>query len=67
MLKKLKHTFITLGVASGMTAAALAYVHTSDNCRDMILRDAGKNQTFMDNVAQYQVPQDFLTAMKKSN
>ena len=51
MLKLLKHTIITLGIASGMTAAALTYQHTPDNCRAMVLAEVGKNQQFVDAVA----------------
>lgn len=51
MLKLIKHTIITLGIASGMTAAALTYQHTPDNCRAMVLAEVGKNQQFVDAVA----------------
>ena len=61
MLKLLKHTIITLGIASGMTAAALTYQHNVDTCRAMVLAEVGKNQQFVDAVAA----PDFLTAMTK--
>lgn len=51
MLKLIKHTIITIGIASGMTAAALTYQHTPDNCRAMVLAEVGKNQQFVDAVA----------------
>jgi len=62
MLKLIKHTIITLGIASGMTAAALTYQHTPDNCRAMVLKEVGKNQQFVDAVAT----PDFVTAMTRS-
>lgn len=61
MLKLLKHTIITLGIASGMTAAALTYQPTPDNCRAMVRSEIAKNQQFVDAVAA----PDFLTAMTK--
>ena len=57
----IKHTIITLGIASGMTAAALTYQHTPDKCRAMVLAEVGKNQQFVDAVAT----PDFLTALTK--
>jgi len=51
MLKLIKHTIITLGIASGMTAAALTYQHTPDNCRALVLKEVGKNQQFVDAVS----------------
>ena len=63
MLRKIKQTFIILGIASGMAAGALFFIHTPDNCRAMVLRDAEKNQLFMDNVARYQVPVSFHAAL----
>jgi len=62
MLKHIKRTIITLGIASGMTAAALTYQHTPDNCRALVLKEVGKNQQFVDAVAT----PDFLTAMTRS-
>lgn len=61
MFKLIKHTIITLGLASGMTAAALTYQHTPDNCRAMVLAEVAKNQKFVDAVAT----PDFLTAMTR--
>lgn len=61
MLKLIKHTIITLGIASGMTAAALTYQHTPDNCRAMVLAEVGKNQQFVDAVGA----KDFLTEMTR--
>ena len=51
MLKLIKQTIITLGIASGMTAAALTYQHTPDNCRAMVLAEVSKNQRFVDAVS----------------
>jgi len=62
MLKHIKRTIITLGIASGMTAAALTYQHTPDNCRALVLKEVAKNQQFVDAVAT----PDFLTAMTRS-
>jgi len=62
MLKLIKHTIIILGIASGMTAAALTYQHTPDNCRALVLKEVAKNQQFVDAVAT----PDFLTAMTRS-
>ena len=61
MLRKIKHTFITLGIASGITAGALFYTHNLDTCRVMVLAEVGKNQQFIDSVAT----PDFLTAMTR--
>jgi hypothetical protein len=61
MLKLIKQTFITLGIASGMTAAALMYAHNVPTCRAMVLKDMQANDAF---VAQISQP-DFLTAMTK--
>lgn len=63
MLNRIRLTIITLGIASGMTAAALTLIHTPENCRALILKDAEKHQRFMDNVAQYQVPMTFHQAL----
>lgn len=65
MLHKLKLTIITLGIASGMTAAALAYQHNVPTCQSMVLRDLARQSEFQQNLARYQVPQDFITAMTK--
>lgn len=59
MLKLIKHTIITLGLASGMTAAALTYQHTPDNCRAMVLAEVSKNQQFVDAVS----PMTFTEAL----
>lgn len=64
MLKLIKQTIITLGVASGMTAAALAYTHTPNNCRAIVMRDLASNVQFASDVSEYTAPRDFLTAMK---
>ena len=63
MLNRIKVFFaiIIFAIVSGMTAAAL--VHTPENCRALILKDAEKHQRFMDNVAQYQVPMTFHQAL----
>jgi len=63
MLKKIKQTIITLGIASGMTAAALSYFYNVPQCRAMVLADLAKQVEFQGKLAQYQVPQDFVTAM----
>lgn len=65
MLKKLKQTIITLGIASGMTAAALAYLHNVPQCRAMVLADLAKQVEFQGKLAQYQMPQDFLTTLTR--
>jgi len=65
MLKKIKHTFITLGIASGMTAGALAYFYNVPQCQAMVLKDLDRQSQFQQSLAQYQVPQDFLTAMTR--
>jgi hypothetical protein len=46
-----------------MTAAALTLIHTPENCRALILKDASKHQRFMDSVAQYQAPISFHQAL----
>lgn len=61
MFKLIKHTIITLGIASGMTAGALTYQHTPDKCRAMVLAEVGKNQQFVDAVGA----KDFLTEMTR--
>ena len=63
MLNRIKLAIIALGIASGMTVAALTLIHTPENCRALILKDAAKHQRFMDNVAQYQVPVTFHEAL----
>ena len=62
-MNRIKHAFITLVLASGMTAAALTLIHTPENCLDLILKDASKHQRFMDSVAQYQAPMSFHQAL----
>jgi hypothetical protein len=61
MLKKIKHTFITLGIASGMTAGALFYTHNLDTCRAMVLRESVAQSAFMAEIET----KDFLTALTK--
>lgn len=63
MLKRIKPIFITLGIASGMTAAALMYLHNVPQCRTMVLRDMAKQVEFQGQLARYQMPPDFLTAL----
>lgn len=64
----IKHTIITLGIASGMTVmacmafSALTRLHNVDTCRAMMLKEVAKNQQFVDAVAT----PDFLTAMTRS-
>lgn len=65
MLQKLKQIFITLGLASGMTAGALYYFHNIDTCRAMIIDAERKHKAFSETMAGYEVPEDFLTAMTK--
>lgn len=65
MLKRIKHTFITLGIASGMTAGALFYLHNADTCRAMVLLDLSKHQQFMTQISDYAGTQDFLTTLTK--
>lgn len=65
MFKRIKSVFITLGIASGMTAAALAYQHTPNQCRAMVLKDMAANAQFASQLAQYTTQQDFLTTMSR--
>ncbi len=65
MLKLIKHTFITLGIASGMTAGALFYTHNIDTCRSMVIEHERKHQAFSATMAGYEVPEDFVTAMTR--
>ena len=65
MLKLIKHTVITLGIASGMTAIALIYLHNVDTCRAMVIEAERKHQAFSATMAGYEVPEDFLTAMTR--
>ena len=51
--------------ASGMTAAALAYLHNVPQCRAMVLADLAKQVEFQGKLAQYQMPQDFLTTLTR--
>ena len=66
MLKKLKSAFITLGIASGMTAAALAFLHNPTSCRALVLRDLDANAKFASDVGKYVQQPDFLTTLKGS-
>lgn len=50
-MERFKQLIITAGIASGMTVVALTYQHTPDKCRAMVLREATKNQQFLDAVA----------------
>jgi hypothetical protein len=63
MLKRIKHTFITLGLASGMTAAALFYTHNIDSCRIMVIEHERKHQAFNATMAEYEVPVSFHQAL----
>lgn len=63
MLKLIKHTFITLGLASGMTAAALFYTHNIDTCRLMVIEHERKHQEFSATMAGYEVPMTFHQAL----
>lgn len=65
MFKRIKQTFITLGLASGMTAVALFYFHNVNTCRDVVLMDLAKHQRFMLDLDNYSQSQDFLTALTK--
>lgn len=63
-MKIIKQTIITLGLACGMTAAALTYQHTPDKCRALVQRDLAANVKFAGDIAAYTAPQDFLTTLK---
>lgn len=64
-MKKLKQVFITLGIASGMTAAALAYVHNTKTCRSLVLADLKATAEFSNELAAYTGTQDFLTTLTR--
>lgn len=64
-MKKLKTAFITLGLASGMTAGALMYLHNPEQCRTMVLRDLKANAAFAAVVGDFTASPDFLTALSK--
>lgn len=64
-MKKLKTAFITLGLASGMTAGALMYLHNPEQCRTMVLRDLKANAAFTALVSEHATPPDFLTALSR--
>ena len=57
----IKQTFITLGLASGMTAAALFYFHNVKTCRALVVTEVQANQAFLADVQA----QDFLTALTR--
>jgi len=61
MLKIIKHTFITLGLASGMTAGALFYLHNVNTCRAMVVAEVKANDAFLADVQST----DFLTALTR--
>ena len=63
MLKRIKHTFITLGIASGMTAGALFYTHNIDTCRGMVIEHERKHKAFSATMAGYEVPVTFHQAL----
>lgn len=63
--RRIRATFITLGIASGMTAAALAYLHGSDACRSIVLDDLQRSDQFRANLAAYTGHQDFLTTISQ--
>lgn len=65
MLKKIKHIFITLGIASGMTAGALFYLHNTDTCRTLVLKDLQKSAVFRAQIQTYAETTDFLTALTR--
>jgi hypothetical protein len=60
MFQKIKMVFITLGLASGMTAAALYHYASVEQCRSMVLRDIKAHDAFLAQVG----PKDFLTALR---
>lgn len=64
MLHKLKLTIITLGLASGMTAAALAYLHNVDTCRVLVLQDMQKHAKFQEAIGGF-TQADFLTTLTR--
>ena len=59
----IKQTFITLGLASGMTAGALFYFHNIDTCRAMVLVEAAKQEKFAQQFSSSADTRDFLTAL----
>lgn len=61
MFRLIKQTFITLGLASGIAAGALFYLHNVDTCRAMVVSEVRANQAFLDNVHS----QDFLTELTR--
>jgi hypothetical protein len=63
MLKRIKHIFITLGIASGMTTGALIYKHNIDTCRLMVIEHERKHQEFSATMAGYEVPMTFHQAL----
>jgi len=65
MLKRIKSIFITLGIASGMTACALFYLHNVNTCRAVVLHDLVMHQQFTNELSQFVGTQDFLTEMTK--
>lgn len=65
MLKRIKQTFITLGLASGIAAGALFWQHNPTSCRAMVLKDLEANSKFASDVSLYTAQQDFLTTVTK--
>lgn len=63
----LKLTFIVLGLASGMTAAALFYFHNVPKCQAMVLSDLATYQQFTAELAQFTDTADFLTTLQRAN
>ena len=60
MFQKIRAIFITVGIACGMTAGALMYLHNVPQCRSMVLRDIKAHDAFLAQVG----PKDFLTALR---
>jgi hypothetical protein len=61
MFRLIKRTFITLGLASGMTAGALFYLHNVKTSRTMVVAEVKANQAFLETVQT----QDFLTELSR--
>lgn len=59
----IKQTFVTLGLASGMTAGALFYFHNIDTCRAMVLVESAKQEKFSQQFSAHSDTKDFLTAL----
>lgn len=63
----IKQIFITLGIASGITAGALFYLHNPTTCRAMVQRDLAANVQFIGNVSQYAAQDDFTATLMRGS